>query len=73
MSIIKSISVECAFTKSLPNYQNVKPTAGVVIELEDGDNVKDVFKKAWDMVGDEIMEQVKLFSEDTKTVKKGIR
>lgn len=66
MAKVKSIYVECTFTKSLPNYENIKPTAGVTIELEEGDKVQDVYSKAWDMVGQEIMGQVAQFMEARK-------
>lgn len=66
MAKVKTINVECTFTKSLPNYENIKPTAGVTIELEEGDSVKDVYAKAWDMVGTEIMGQIAQFMDAKK-------
>lgn len=64
MAKVVRISVECTFTKSLPNYENVKPMAGVVIEIEEGDDIQKVYSDAWDMVGREISSQVKLFTEN---------
>lgn len=70
---VKEIYAEVGFTKSLPNYQNVKPTAGVRVELEPGEDEKKAFKKAWQMVGKEVFDQVRLFEEDSKGgVKKGL-
>ena len=66
MAKVKTINVECTFTKSLPNYENIKPTAGVTIELEEGDNVKEVYAKAWDMVGQEIIGQIEHFVNSKK-------
>lgn len=70
---VKEIYVEAAFTRNLGNYQNFKPTAGVRVELEPGEDEKKAFKKAWQMVGEEVFDQVRLFEEDSKGgVKKGL-
>lgn len=69
--IVKEISVEFMFTKSLPNFQNVKPSAGVTITLEDGDDLKETYKKAWEIVGGQIKEQLKLFEGEKKGIQKG--
>jgi hypothetical protein len=63
---VKEIYVEASFTKNLGNYQNFRPTAGVTITLEDGDTIEDVYKKAWDLVGEQVEEQLKLFEEDQR-------
>lgn len=70
--ITKEIHAGLAFTKSLPNYQNIKPTAEVTIGLEPGDTEEEAFAKAWDMCSAEIWKQLKAF-EDTKPgqIKKG--
>lgn len=72
MAKVKEIYVEASFTKNLGNYQNFKPTAGATIIIEEGDNLKEVFKDGWEMVGDQIAEQLKLFEEDTKGMKRGL-
>lgn len=69
---VKEIYVEAAFTKSLPNYQNVKPMAGVRITLDPHEDVKEVYKAAWDMVGQQIKSQLDLFEEEKKGVKRGL-
>lgn len=70
---VKEIYVEVGFTKSLPNYQNVKPTAGIRVELEPGEDEKKAFKEAWRVVGKEVFDQVRLFEEDSRSgVKKGL-
>lgn len=70
---VKQVSVEFHFTKSLPNYQNVRPTAGVVIELEDGDTVEDAYKYAWEIVGQQVSKQLELFELNPKSVQKGLK
>lgn len=73
MAKVKEVYVEASFTKNLGNYQNFKPTAGITLIPEKGENVDDVFKQGWDIVGDQIMEQLKLFEEEKKSgVKKGL-
>lgn len=73
MAKVKEIYVEASFLKSLPNYQNFRPTAGVLMTVEDGEDVKDVYRQAWDIVGDQIMQQLKLFEEDKKAgISKGL-
>jgi hypothetical protein len=70
--IIKEIQVNVSFTKNLGNYQSVKPEAGVTITIEPGDNVDEVYKKAWDLAGDEIEKQLKVFDGEER-VKKGLK
>lgn len=66
---IKEIYVEARVVKNLGNYQSFAPTAGITIQLEEGEDYKEVYKKAWDIVGEELSKQLKLF-EDKPT--KGI-
>lgn len=71
--IIKKIYVEVGFTKSLPNYQNVRPLAGVEVELEEGEVLEDVYARAWEIVGDELAKQLEVFDEkDTGKIKRGL-
>lgn len=73
MAKVKEVYVEATFTKSLPNYQNFKPTAGITLIPEDGENYEEVFKQGWDIVGDQIAEQLALFDEEKKSgVKRGL-
>lgn len=58
----KEIAVRCSYLKALPNYENVRVEAEIVVSLEDGDDVKKVYSRAWDTVGNEVAEQLKLFS-----------
>lgn len=51
---ISKVYVEIGFTKALPNYQNVKPVAGVEITLAANDSVDAAFQKAWDIASDEV-------------------
>lgn len=74
MAKTKEIYVEANYLKSLPNYENVRVTAGVKMTVEDGDNVKKVYDQAWDTVGEQINEQLAHFQEDKKSgVKKGLK
>ena len=74
MAKITKVNVECSYLKALPNYENVRLTAGVELELKDGDDYKKVYDEAWNIVGDEIAKQLKLFSEpDTSKTKKGLK
>lgn len=70
---VKQISVEFHYTKSLPNYQNIRPTAGVVIELEEGDKVEDAYKEAWGIVGQQVGKQLELFETSPKRVQRGLK
>jgi ribosomal protein S4E len=74
MAKYKEISVNAKFVKNLGNYQSFTAEAGATLVLEDGDNIKSVYDVAWDTVGDQISEQLKMFEEDTKGgVKKGLK
>jgi hypothetical protein len=63
---VKEISVEASFTKNLGNYQSVKFTAGSTASIEDNDNIKDCYAQLWDVCGDQINEQLKLFEDKKK-------
>jgi len=58
---IKEINVECKFLKALPNYQNVTFTAGCSAEISETEDYKKCFQKLWDICGEQINEQLKLF------------
>lgn len=74
MAKVTKVNVECSYLKALPNYENVRLTAGVELELNDNDDYENVYEKGWEIVGDEIEKQLKLFSElDTSKTKKGLK
>lgn len=74
MAKVTKINVEVSYLKSLPNYENIRFTAGVELELNDNDDYENVYEKGWEIVGDEIEKQLKLFSEpDTSKTKKGLK
>ena len=57
MPKVTSISVEAAITLNLGNYQSAKVSAGATLEIMEGDNIKNVYKQAYDMVTSEIDKQ----------------
>ena len=61
MAKVKSIRVEVNYTKNLGNYESLKLGAAAELELEDKDKVADIYKKAYDMCSNEIMEHLKDF------------
>jgi len=63
---IKEISVECKFLKALPNYQNVTFTAGSVASVSENEDVKECYEQLWEMCGEQVNEQLRLFSEVNK-------
>ncbi len=74
MARVKEIYVEASFTKNLGNFQSFKPTAGVLFTVEHGDDTNEVFQKGWELVGDQVSEQLKLFEKEQKSgVQKGLR
>ncbi|GEM_PF-1684625 len=74
MAVITKINVECSYLKSLPNFENIRFTAGVEIDVKPGEDAKDVYDKGWDIVGEEIEKQLALFEEtDTSKAKKGLK
>lgn len=74
MAKIKEIHVTAGFTKNLGNFQSFRPEAGVTMTLDDKDDVNKVFEEAWELVGDQVVEQLKLFEEEQKSgVTKGLR
>lgn len=65
-----NIAVRVSYLKALKNYENVRVEAEVALSLEDEDDLKKVYAQAWDTVGGQVAEQLKLFSD--KPVKKGL-
>lgn len=73
MAKVKEVAVRASYLKSLPNYENIRVEAEAVVTIEEGDSVKDTYDKAWDMVGQQITEQLALFSDVKKSgIKKGL-
>lgn len=73
MPKVTEVYVEATFTKSLPNYQNYKPSAGVRMTPSEDETVEEVFKYGWDTVHNQIAEQLKAFDEKPQSgVKKGL-
>ena len=74
MAKVTKINVEVSYLKSLPNYENIRFTAGAELELNDNDDYKNVYEEGWEIVGDEIEKQLSLFKEtDTSKSKKGLK
>lgn len=74
MAKVTKINVECSYLKSLPNYENIRFTAGVEMEIAQNDTLDSVYESAWGIVGDEIEKQLSLFEEtDTSKAKKGLK
>ena len=74
MAKVTKINVECSYLKSLPNYENIRFTAGVEMEVGQNDTLNSVYESAWGVVGDEIAKQLTLFQEtDTSQTKKGLK
>lgn len=74
MSKFKEVSVSVRFCKNLGNFQSFTAEAGAVVVLEPDDDVTKVYDEAWDLIGDQITSQLKMFEDDTKSgVKKGLK
>lgn len=63
MPKVTEVYVEATFTKSLPNYQNYKPTAGVRMTPSKDESTDEVFAYGWGIVHDQIAEQLKAFDD----------
>ncbi len=69
---INKIYVQCEFKKALPNYQNVTFTAGCGADLSESDNIDECYSKLWEICGEEINEQLRLFTANNeKSMKLG--
>lgn len=44
----KEVTVNYTYLKSLPNYENVRVEAGVTITVEPGQDVDDLYDKAYE-------------------------
>lgn len=72
MANVKEIYVEVSFTKNLGNYESLKPTAGVLMTVKSNDDIDKVYNEAWELVGNQIVEQLRLFEKED-SAKKGIK
>lgn len=61
MAKVKEVGVKVEFLKSLPNYQNIKFGATMVVEVGEKDDVKKVYQKTWEAAEEEVYKQVKEF------------
>ncbi len=61
MAEITQIAVRIDYLKSLKQYENVRLGAEVVMTKEETEDYKEVYDKAWDIVGKQISNQLKLF------------
>lgn len=74
MAKVIKINVECSYLKSLPNYENIRFTAGAEVEIGPDDSLDKAYKEGWNIVGDEIENQLSLFEKaDTSKSKKGLK
>ncbi|QTH44927.1 hypothetical protein J4772_11300 [Cohnella sp. LGH] len=55
---IREISVDMLYTKSLPNYENLKLEAGVTVALAPGDSVEEAYDKAWKLARGQVRAQI---------------
>lgn len=51
---IKEIRVDLTYTKNLGNYNSVKATAGVTVNINKDEDPDKVFTEAWEKVANEI-------------------
>jgi hypothetical protein len=66
MAKVSNIRVEVNFTRNLGNFESLKLGASADLVIEDGDDVKKIYKKAYDMCSAEIMEQLTDFENSRK-------
>lgn len=73
MPKINKINVEVNYLKSLPNYENVRFTAGAEVIVPDSVQYQEAYNTGWNIVGKQIEEQLDLFSSNNQSkVKKGL-
>jgi hypothetical protein len=74
MAKVTKVNVECSYLKSLPNYENIRFSAGAELKIDSNDELDVVYNHAWDIVGSEIEKQLALFEKtDTSKTKKGLK
>jgi hypothetical protein len=57
MGKIRQVRVSLGATINLGNYENVKPEAEVVMQLDEGEDPETAFKACWDVCADQIRTQ----------------
>jgi len=62
MSKVKEIRVGLGATIPFGDYQNFKPMAEVIIDVDENDDIELVFRNAWRLVGNEINRQRKIIN-----------
>lgn len=59
---VKEINVEASYLRSLPNYENIRVTAGITVSLSDNEDYNEVYEEAWEIVSNQIIEQLNLLT-----------
>ncbi len=60
----KEIKVGYTYTKNLGNYENVKVDADVTITVEPGEDLDELYDKAYDSMKKQVKNGLKKFKED---------
>lgn len=55
---ITSVTVEYGLTENLGDYNNVRPSVRLAADVEEGEDVDDVFQELWERAEDEVKECV---------------
>ncbi len=58
MAEVKSVSLRGGFTVNMGNYESAKIEAEVVLELQEGEDVKDALQQARKIIDEEVGEQM---------------
>ncbi len=64
----KEIHVSTKFVKNLGNYQSFTAEAGMTVQIEQNDDVTEVFDKAWETVKNEVSAQIKGLKNSSQEV-----
>lgn len=56
---IKELRIDISFTKNLGNYQNIKISEGLTIEIEDQSKIEEVRQQTYESIKNSINEKLK--------------
>lgn len=60
----KEITVSYSYLKKLPDYENIRVDAGVTITVEPGQDVNELYEKAYESMKKQVKNGLNKFRED---------
>ena len=58
MAKVKGLNVSFSYKRNMDNYESMYGQANIEVELDDTDKVEEEYEKAWEIVREQVKEQL---------------